>query len=149
MLADGLLDAALDAVREPAFVLEDEREVPRMNRAGQRLLERRPETDAELRRVARGESPPTDARVTRLAGAVLVVMAGHATEGLAARAQAQWKLSPRQEQVVALLAEGRSNRAMAALMDVTERTIEQHLSALYARAQVDGRTELLAALLRI
>ncbi|MFC9995528.1 response regulator [Nocardia sp. NPDC127526] len=42
-------------------------------------------------------------------------------------------LSPRELQVLAVMAEGRSNRGIAAALSLTERTIETHVSAIFAK----------------
>jgi DNA-binding CsgD family transcriptional regulator len=55
-------------------------------------------------------------------------------------------LTRRQGQILALVVEGRSNRAIAALLGVGERTVEAHLTAIYERAQVEGRSQLVARL---
>jgi DNA-binding CsgD family transcriptional regulator len=52
------------------------------------------------------------------------------------------ELSPSERQVAALVAEGRTNREVAAALVVTERTIEGHLSTIYAKLQIRSRAEL-------
>nr|WP_067541044.1 response regulator transcription factor [Nocardia crassostreae] len=42
-------------------------------------------------------------------------------------------LSPRELQVLAIMAEGRSNRGIARALALTERTIETHVSAIFAK----------------
>ena len=44
-----------------------------------------------------------------------------------------------------LVAEGRTNREVAAALYLTERTVESHLSRVYAKVGVRSRTELAAA----
>jgi len=71
---------------------------------------------------------------------------GGPLEARAAQAEARWGLTRRQGQILALVVEGRSNRAIAALLGVGERTVEAHLTAIYERAQVEGRSQLVARL---
>ena len=52
------------------------------------------------------------------------------------------ELTPGERQVAALVAEGRTNREVAAALVLTERTIEGHLSSIYAKLQVRSRAEL-------
>jgi DNA-binding CsgD family transcriptional regulator len=51
-------------------------------------------------------------------------------------------LTPAERRVAALVAEGRTNREVAAALFVTERTVSSHLSHVYAKLGVRSRTEL-------
>ena len=51
-------------------------------------------------------------------------------------------LTPGERQVAALVAEGQTNREVAATLVLTERTIEGHLSSIYAKLRVRSRAEL-------
>ena len=51
-------------------------------------------------------------------------------------------LTPAERRVAALVAEGRTNREVAAALFVTERTVASHLSHVYAKLGVRSRTEL-------
>lgn len=57
-------------------------------------------------------------------------------------------LSAREAAVLRLLAEGKSNRAIAAELIVSVRTVEHHLTSLYAKIGVSNRVEAVVALLR-
>jgi DNA-binding CsgD family transcriptional regulator len=52
------------------------------------------------------------------------------------------ELTPGERQVAALVAEGHTNREVAAALVLTERTIEGHLSSIYAKLQIRSRAEL-------
>jgi DNA-binding CsgD family transcriptional regulator len=52
------------------------------------------------------------------------------------------ELTPAERSVATLVAEGRTNREVAAALVLTERTIEGHLSRIYAKLQVRSRAEL-------
>ena len=64
------------------------------------------------------------------------------------QAAARWRLTPRQRQVLALLADGQANKTIASRLGVQENTVEVHVSAILRRAQVDSRASLIASLLR-
>ena len=51
-------------------------------------------------------------------------------------------LTPAERRIAALVAEGRTNREVAAALFVTERTVSSHLSHVYAKLGVRSRTEL-------
>ena len=51
-------------------------------------------------------------------------------------------LTPAERRVAALVAEGRTNREVAAALFVTERTVASHLSHVYAKLGLRSRTEL-------
>ena len=51
-------------------------------------------------------------------------------------------LTSTEERVAALVAEGRTNREVGAILVVSERTVEGHLSRIYAKLGVRSRTEL-------
>jgi len=52
------------------------------------------------------------------------------------------ELTPSERQVAALVAEGRTNREVAAVLVLSERTVEGHLSSIYAKLGVRSRSEL-------
>ncbi len=56
------------------------------------------------------------------------------------------QISNREREVIQLLLEGKSNKLIASDMQVTERTIEFHLTNIYSKFQVNSRTELILRL---
>ena len=58
-------------------------------------------------------------------------------------------LTPRELDVLRLLASGRSNPAIAEDLFISPRTVTTHLSRLYAKLDVNSRTEAVAAGLRL
>jgi DNA-binding CsgD family transcriptional regulator len=54
----------------------------------------------------------------------------------------QPSLSKREQDVVRLLLEGKSNKLIAQALNITERTVEFHLKNIYAKQQVNSRMEL-------
>ncbi len=57
-------------------------------------------------------------------------------------------LTPRERDVLALLAQGLSNLAIADALSISERTVTTHLSRLYAKLDVSTRSEAIALALR-
>jgi DNA-binding NarL/FixJ family response regulator len=51
------------------------------------------------------------------------------------------ELSPREREVLALMAEGRTNAAIAAELVVTERAIEKHVTAIFAKLELPATGE--------
>ena len=49
-------------------------------------------------------------------------------------------LSPREREVMALMAEGRSNSAMAATLGVSERAVEKHVTAIFSKLDLPPAT---------
>lgn len=153
-----LLDATLEAVASASFVLTSRGNIRHANAAGRALLQReRRELHGELRAACHARTPtgrwdvtPTSTR----AGSVeyLVRLRASADTQLHARvahAAARWGLTPRQRDVLAKLAEGRTNVNIGATLGISERTVEVHVTALLAKAQVGSRAELLATLFTI
>ena len=58
------------------------------------------------------------------------------------RAPSTGELTPAEERVAALVAEGHTNREVAALLFVTDHTVEFHLSRIYRKLGVRSRAEL-------
>jgi len=56
------------------------------------------------------------------------------------------ELSKREEEVAKLVMEGKSNKAIALALHITESTVEFHLKNIYAKHQVSSRVELLVKL---
>ena len=49
------------------------------------------------------------------------------------RARAVDRLSPREQEVLALMAEGRSNAAIAARLVITEKSVDKHASGIFTK----------------
>jgi non-specific serine/threonine protein kinase len=58
-------------------------------------------------------------------------------------------LTPRELEVLALLAEGKSNPAIAGALFISQRTVTTHLSRLYAKLDVSTRSEAIALAVRL
>ena len=57
----------------------------------------------------------------------------------------RWGLTPRQSAVLALVAQGESNRTVAGRLGCSEKTVELHVSALLAKTRCASRSQLVAS----
>ncbi|MFL5859753.1 MAG: response regulator transcription factor, partial [Solirubrobacteraceae bacterium] len=60
--------------------------------------------------------------------------------------RAHGKLSAREAEIAHLVAQGRSNKQVAAALFVSEKTVENNLSRVYAKLGVTSRAQLAGAL---
>lgn len=146
------LAAALDAIPTAALVLDPAGAVVAANRAG---LLREAEARRELGRVRPVGESAGDWTVTKIAAdgtadQWFAVARDEAPKGASAAsaAAASWDLTPRQAEVLALALDGLPTRVIAARLGASTRTIEVHLGAIYAKAGVASRSELIARALR-
>lgn len=151
-VARAALDAALEAVPASAFVLGLRGRVCHANALGRALLASSSAPTTELLAVlAAGVSaPPRGVTVTPLEypGHALAVFHPDAADAgaRASAAAVRWGLSDRQREVLALLADGTSNRAIAEALGCAPATVDVHVSAILERAGAQGRAELVARL---
>ena len=67
---------------------------------------------------------------------------------MAEKATATQRLSVREDEIAALVATGKSNRAIADALSLSERTVEHHVASIFNKLGVHSRAELVAAVLR-
>jgi DNA-binding NarL/FixJ family response regulator len=102
------------------------------------LKESTPETLLDcVRRVNSGEQWIDRETVTRALSSVL--------EREAAETEASHTLTPREIEIVRMVAQGLRNRAIAERLSISEGTVKVHLHNIYEKFGVDGRLELLLA----
>jgi DNA-binding NarL/FixJ family response regulator len=149
-----LFTAAFAAISAPAFVASAAGALLEVNAAGTACLarERGAARDEVRRAVERGASERFSlTRVPRPGGDLWLVVLRDAhldPAHAAAAAAARWGYTPRQGQILALVCDGLSNRAIAERLGVRERTVETYLTAMFARAQAESRAELVALVSR-
>lgn len=146
------LEATLELLGRPAYVVTGTRaRVLHANRAGwQRLLLDRSALTNRLLTAAAGTDPAFEAHQISKQGAPLEVLVIEREESqVVARtrlAAVRWTLSPRQTEVLQLVARGLSNAAIAADLRISIRTVEVHVTALFDRAGCESRASLIALL---
>jgi DNA-binding CsgD family transcriptional regulator len=148
--ATAVVEALLDALCAPALIFDAAGTVAHLNDAGRELLVRAPARveeqlreslvgcDGAFRTVRLGPSGPDPFHLAVLrddppdSGARLETV------------RARWRLTPKQAEVVALLAEGKCNKTIAEALGCAEATVELHVTAILSKARCARRTELVA-----
>jgi len=151
------LRAAMEQLGAAAFILGAHGTIHETNMAGRTLLtEDRSEITAALEDAQAGRANAREIALVPLvergvAGYFLAIVRHDPVEGrIASCVQycvTRWNLTPRQAEVLALAAHGLANATIAATMRVGERSIEQHMTAIFDRAGVDSRAALVATVL--
>jgi DNA-binding CsgD family transcriptional regulator len=106
--------------------------------AAQRRMKRRREARATLEQAL--------ALFDRIGAALWAERARAELRRISGRAPAAGALTPAEERVAALVAEGKTNREVAAALFLSERTVEGHLSHVFAKLGIRHRGKLAAAL---
>lgn len=151
-----MLEVALDALGYPALICDARGRVHAANAAARAITPtRRSELAARVAQFAAGRADHRT-EITSIAspGLPSLYLVAPRTEpdnaayaAAIAAAAARWTLSPRQTEVLELVARGLANATVAAMLGVSERAVEHHVTALLARADVDNRARLVAAVL--
>lgn len=146
-----LIDVLLESFPVPAFVLRRDGSVHRCNALARDLL--RVQREPELRELAMSATPSEVYEVREVhteddEPAMLVFIRPATGTARTHAAAARWGLSPRERQVLVLVASGLSNKQIAARERIAEVTVENHLTRVFRKAGVESRTALLASLLR-
>jgi DNA-binding NarL/FixJ family response regulator len=115
---------------------EDIVEAVRLGARGVVLKESSPETLMEcVRRVHDGEQWIDQETMSRALGRV--------TRRTAAIGEASKVLTPREIEIVGMIAQGLRNRAIADRLSITEGTVKIHLHNIYEKLRIDGRLALM------
>jgi DNA-binding NarL/FixJ family response regulator len=115
---------------------DDVVEAVRLGAWGVVLKESSPETLLEcVRRVYRGEQWIDRETMTRAFG--------HAMQREAAMREASRILTPREIEIVRMIAQGLRNRVIAERLSISEGTVKIHLHNVYEKLGIDGRLELM------
>jgi len=152
--ADATLRAAIDAWR-PAPILvwsdcDDQQASLALVRKGARgVVRKHREADrlgTAIRKVSAGEIWLSRGGLSRLVDDMATTADGHSHPPQ--RGGAFTTLTEREREVVALIAEGLHNRAIATRLGITENTVRHHLTAIYGKLGVADRLELAVYALR-
>lgn len=147
------LDAAMDEIAAPAFILGARAFVAYANDAGLRLLAaRRADTMSRLAAalaspaaaVAGGISitPVSAPGAPPLYFAVLRV--GRRGELELGAAVSRWRLTPREKDVLALLAHGDANKDIATKLGCAVSTVEIHVGSILRKSRSESRAQVVA-----
>lgn len=103
------------------------------------LLEAHPERSGYLLKDRIVEEAPLLQAIDRLADGECVIDPEIVSRLLASsrRRDPIGSLTPRERDVLALLAEGRSNAAIGALLSITERTVESHSTQIFSKLGIE------------
>lgn len=151
---EAALDAVLEHIPGAAVVCDQRGAIARSNGEAQRLLAADAGFwDKAIARAIRGQAVGAGISVTELSVPghpphfLIVARTGGDRVGLAVdAARGLWGLRAREAQVLAKIAQGHSNRAIAAQLGLAERTVELHITSLLRKAKVESRAQLIIAL---
>lgn len=104
------------------------------------LLKTAPVSDLvqAIHQVQAGESPLDPAIARKV---VVRMSAERKSNGMIAEAPAVEELTDRELEVLQLLVQGMSNRAIAEALYISDRTVQAHLTSIFAKMQVSSRLE--------
>lgn len=118
---------ALSAHDDAVYV----KELLKLGASGYLMKEEAPEMITEaVRGVARGER-----------GWVSRSIAARMASWVEAGASGGEKLTPREQEVLRLVVDGLTNQAIAARLEISEKTVEKYLSAIFGKLNVASRVE--------
>jgi DNA-binding CsgD family transcriptional regulator len=140
----GDLDGALAAF-EDALARHSQVDLP-LDRARTLLALGATQRRAKRRREARTTLDEALATFERIGAALWAERAQAELRRISGRAPTAGALTPAEEKVAALVAEGKTNREVAAALYLSDRTVEGHLSHVFAKLGIRHRTEVARAL---
>jgi DNA-binding NarL/FixJ family response regulator len=151
------LQATLQQIGAPALLVDARGRVHEMNKAARELLEsRRDDVFTSIAAVRAKKAPPLPFTVTRVSAnghpeQFLAVMRPRSPEArmslLVTLAANRWKLTPRQTEVLRMIVNGDSNAQIAKALGISARATELHVTAIFDRARVESRSQVVAAVL--
>ncbi len=147
-IAPAALGAALEAIPSPAFVVRLPSTILQANTRGRALLASDRDRVLGLVR-STAPAPRGPVRFPIESEPEHLVLVLHDLEGDArtrlVTVTRRWGLTPRQSAVLALVAQGESNRTVAGRLGCSEKTVELHVSALLAKTRCASRSQLVAS----
>ncbi len=141
---DGDLDAALAAYDE-ALGLHAQVDLP-LDRGRTLLALGVTQRRLKRRREARSTLDDSLAVFEHVGAAIWADRARAELKRISGRAATPGALTPAEERVAALVAEGKTNREVAAALFLSERTVEGHLSRIFGKLGIRHRTEIASVL---
>ena len=151
-LSSAALEVAFEALGGAAFLMGPVGAVEHANASGRALLESNPA--AVLAALRESVAAPSEAAPYRAMRVEASGLAEHwllvpnprngDVSGRLGEATRRWGLTPRQSDVLALLARGAGNKAIADALACSNNTVEVHVSALLAKVGAQSRAELVA-----
>jgi DNA-binding CsgD family transcriptional regulator len=136
----GDLDAAF-AAYEDALGWHEQAEIP-LDRGRTLLALGATQRRAKRRREARATLEEALGVFERIGAALWAERTREEMKRISGRAATPGALTPAEQRVAALVAEGKTNREVAAALFLSERTVEGHLSHAFGKLGVRSRTEL-------
>ncbi len=158
-LMGAALQRVFEAIAAPVFLLDGHGHVVVANVPGKVALgqggreQRRALRDAMNANAIGAPGTPSGFRVTRVVargmGDHYLVIARQPPDGdrLAQASAQRWRLSRRQTQVLVWIVRGEGTARIAAELGISDRTVEDHVAAVLAKADVASRAQLMAAVL--
>jgi DNA-binding CsgD family transcriptional regulator len=140
----GDLDLAFDEF-ESALAWHAELEVP-LDRGRTLLALGAAQRRAKRRREARATLEEALATFERMGAALWSERARAELKRISGRAATPGALTPAEERVAALVAEGKTNREVAAALFLSERTVEGHLAHIFGKLGIRNRREIASVL---
>ena len=144
------LAAALEEIPSPAFVIWADGSVAFANATGRAAMERGPELVAAHLLASLGGGDGTFRITPVLAPGTpkhFIAVQNQEAQDPAPRvaaAAANWGVTPRQAEVLALLALGQPNKTIANTLGCAGATVEIHVSALFKKSGCENRCELVS-----
>jgi DNA-binding CsgD family transcriptional regulator len=138
--ASGELEQARDAF-ESALAAHEQSLMP-FDRARTLLAYGSAQRRSKQRAVARRTLELAAAEFKRLGSELYVERARVELGRISGRTRSAGGLTPTEQKIAELVAEGRSNKEVAAAMFVTTKTVETNLSRIYAKLDIHSRIEL-------
>lgn len=144
------LDRLLETLVQPVFLVDDFGQVALANQPARSILEQAPtDTRIALKEARSGRSPEFERMVVEGPGIPrhhLLVRRAKSPDGEARLVDAsrRWRTSPRETEVLRLVARGHTNADIARELGISLRTLELHVTRLFDKAGVDNRATLIA-----
>ncbi|HVK83790.1 MAG TPA: LuxR C-terminal-related transcriptional regulator, partial [Kofleriaceae bacterium] len=143
-----LVETILERIERAAFVVDREGRIAHTNRHGITALEDTHTAEAVRAAGRTHTSPRYDVVAVSTPGVPSMSLIVDRECGEHTCAVSRFGLTKRQADVAGVLCMGASNREIGEQLQISERTVEVHLSAIYERLGVEQRAAAIACLLQ-